>query len=78
MLRNALTIGFNDALISHGNQRFHSGDLDLWKKMKEGGFPDLIKEESGVNLKKLLETRVKRLIHATNLEYVAANCRKHW
>ena len=74
MLRNAITIGFNDALISHSNQRFHSGDLDLWKKMKEGGFPDLIKEENGVNLKKILETRVKRLIHATNLEYVAANC----
>ncbi len=74
MLRNALTIGFNDALISHGNQRFHSGDLDLWKKMKEGGFPDLIKEESRVNIEKPLETRVKRLIYATNLEYVAANC----
>ena len=60
----------NDALISHGNQRFHSGDLDLWKKMKEGGF-DLIKEESGVNLKMLLE-----ILFSTNLSY--ALIAKHW
>ena len=26
MLRNALTIGFNDALISHGNKRFQPGN----------------------------------------------------
>ena len=40
MLRNAITIGFNDALISHGNQRFQRGNLDLWKRMKQGEFPD--------------------------------------
>ena len=31
MLRNALTIGFNDALISHGNKRFQPGNEGLWK-----------------------------------------------
>ena len=34
MLRNALSIGFNDALTSHGNKRFQKGNEDLWKEMK--------------------------------------------
>ena len=37
MLRNALTIGFNDALIPISNQRFKTGNNDLWKEMKQGG-----------------------------------------
>ena len=36
MLRNALTIGFNDALISHSNKRFQAGNLDLWKEIRQG------------------------------------------
>ena len=50
MLRNALTIGFNVALASHGNQRFQKGNLGLSKEMKEGGVLDLIKEENDQNL----------------------------
>ena len=37
MLRNALTIGFNDTLIPISNQRFKTGNNDLWKEMKQGG-----------------------------------------
>ena len=73
MLRNALTIGFNDALISHGNQRFQKGNLGLWKEMKEGGFPDLIKEENDQNLNRLIVNKVKNLIHSTDIEHVASN-----
>ena len=40
MLRNALTIGFNDALISQSNMRFQPGNSELWKEMKRGDFPD--------------------------------------
>ena len=50
MLRNALTIGFNDALISHSNKRFQTGNLDLWKEMKQGDFPDLINEKNDKNI----------------------------
>ena len=58
MLRNALTIGFNDALISHSNKRFQSGSLDLWKEMKQGDLPDLIKEENDQNLFRFISDQV--------------------
>ena len=74
MLRNAITIGFNDALVSHSNQRFQRGNLDLWKEMKQGAFPDLVKEEKiDQNLNRLIVNRVKKLIHSTDFEYVASN-----
>ena len=74
MLRNALTIGFNDALHSFSNKRFKSGNLDLWKEMKKGDFPDLIKEENDQNLIKFITEKVRALIYSTDIEYVASNC----
>ena len=74
MLRNALTIGFNDALHSFSNKRFKSGNLDLWKEMKKGDFPDLIKEENDQNLIKVITEKVRALIYSTDIEYVASNC----
>ena len=53
MLRNALTICFNDALHSSSNKRFKTRNPDLWKEMKQGDFADLIKEENDQNLKKV-------------------------
>ena len=50
MLRNAITIGFNDALQSFSNKRFKPGNSDLWKEMKQGDFSALIKEENDKNL----------------------------
>ena len=35
MLRNALTICFNAFLLSYWNERFKSGNFDLWKEMKQ-------------------------------------------
>ena len=37
MLRDALTMGFNDALLSISNKRFNRGNIDLWKEMKKRG-----------------------------------------
>ena len=74
MLRNAITIGFNDALLSHSNKRFKTGNLNLWKEMKQGGFPDLIQEKNDQNLKELIIEKVKKLIFSTDVEYVASNC----
>ena len=74
MLRNALTIGFNDALISHGNMRFQPGNSELWKEMKRGDFPDLIKEKNDKNVYRYISDQVKKLILSTDIEYVASNC----
>ena len=38
-------MGFNDALLSISNNRFKSGNVDSWKEMKQGEFPDIIKEK---------------------------------
>ena len=72
--RNALTIGFNDALISHRNKRFQTENLDLWKEMKQGYLPDLIEEENDENLFKYISEQVKKLILSTNIEFVASTC----
>ncbi len=74
MLRNALTIGFNDALQSFSNKRFKPGNSDLWKEMKQGDFSALIKEENDKNLFKSIPEKVKALINSTDIEYVASNC----
>ena len=74
MLRNALTMGFNDALLSISNNRFKTGNVDLWKEMKQGEFPDLIKEESDQNFLRSIPKKVKALIASTDIEYVASNC----
>lgn len=74
MLRNAITIGFNDALVSYSNQRFQKGNLGLWKKMKQGYFPNLIKEESDPSLNRSTVNKVKNLINSTDIEYVVSNC----
>ena len=42
MLRNALSLGFNDNLIGISNKRFQEKNQDLWKDMKKGDFPDLL------------------------------------
>ena len=74
MLRNALTIGFNDALIAHGNRRFQLGNSDLWKEMKQGDFPDLINEKNDKNIYAYISDQVKKLILSTDIEYVASSC----
>ena len=56
------------------NKRFKTGNFDLWKEMKQGGFPDLIKEENNQNLLKSIPEKVKALINSTDIEYVASNC----
>ena len=74
MLRNALTIGLKCALMSISKNRFKTGIVDLWKEMKQGDFPDLIKEENDLNSIKFMTEKVKKLIYSTDVEYVAANC----
>ena len=48
MLRNALTNGFNDALLSYSNKRFKSWNFGFMERNAARGilFPDLAKQEN--------------------------------
>ena len=74
MLRNALTIGFNDALMSISKNMFKTRIVDLWKEMKWRELPALIKEENNQNLIKSIPEKVKAIINSTDIEYVAPKC----
>ena len=74
MLRNAITLGFNDNLIPISNERFKDGNTDLWKKMKTGEFPDLVSEKFSEENKKRASLAIRRLAFATDPEYVFNNC----
>ena len=41
--------------------------------MKQGGLPDLIKEENDQNLFRFISDQVKKLILSTDIEYVASS-----
>ncbi len=75
MLRNALSIGFNDNLMDISNKRFKEGNNDLWKDMKKGDFPDLLddtKLPEGVGEK--IKIKMSSLFEATEISYVLDNC----
>ena len=42
MLRNALTLGFNDNLLNVSNKRFSNTDDHLWTRLRSGNYEDLI------------------------------------
>ena len=71
MLRNALSLGFNDSLIGISNKRFDDGQGDLWKKMKGGNFPDLI-GDTGFSEKKITG-RLSSLFRGLDNEFVLNN-----
>ena len=46
MLRNALTLGFNDSLLEISNQRFSADKRNLWAELRSGELQDLISEST--------------------------------
>ena len=44
MLRNALTLGFNDSLLGITNQRFLANKENLWSDLQSGDMKDLISD----------------------------------
>ncbi len=74
MLRNALSIGFNDNLIGLSNQRFREGNHDLWKDMKKGDFPDLLDDsrlpEGAVEK---IKGKMRSLIRAMEKSFILDN-----
>lgn len=74
MLRNALSLGFNDNLIDISNKRFSEGNIDLWKDMKKGDFPDLLddtKLPEGVGEK--IKMKMSSLFEAIGISYILDN-----
>mgnify|MGYP001423977034 CR=1 FL=1 len=74
MLRNALSLGFNDNLLDVSNKRFTERKGDLWKEMKQGEFPDLL-DDSNLPIGALEEAKkqIISLIRATEKSYVLDN-----
>ena len=53
MLRNSLTIGFNDNLIEVSNQRFLKKKENLWAELQSGSIMDLIQKIMMKNILKI-------------------------
>ncbi len=75
MLRNALTLGFNDNLIGISNKRFEEENHDLWKDMKRGDFPDLL-EDTLVpkRVAEQIKGKISALMEAIEKSFILDNC----
>ena len=74
MLRNALSLGFNDNLLGISNKRFTEAKGDLWKEMKQGEFPDLLDDRNlPIGALESAKKQVISLIRATEKSYVLDN-----
>ena len=74
MLRNALTLGFNDSLIGISNQRFRANKDNLWSDLQSGDMKDLVsdnKDKKEIEKEKALFSQT---IAATDLDFVVKNC----
>jgi len=75
MLRNALTIGFNDNLVKISNKRFSNADNSFWARMKNGEYNDLIFDIKDKDAKsiKVHEKALLNTIAFTDLKFVMQN-----
>ena len=62
MLRNALTLGFNDTLLGITNRRFSEKKEDLWTQLQSGDIKDLVTNTTD---KKMIEEQ-KKVIQSNN------------
>ena len=74
MLRNALTLGFNDSLLGITNQRFLLNKENLWTDLQSGDMKDLV--SNNTDKKEIEEEKglLSQIIAATNLDFVIKNC----
>ena len=74
MLRNALTLGFNDSLLGITNQRFIANKENLWTDLQSGDLKDLVSNTT--DKKKIEEQKdlFSQIIVATDLDFVIKNC----
>ena len=75
MLRNALTLGFNDNLTEISNKRFSKADDSLWTRLRGGEYDDLIFDIEDEDTKsiKLHEDKLMDTIEVTDLKFVMQN-----
>ena len=74
MLRNALTLGFNDTLLGITNRRFSEKKEDLWTQLQSGDIKDLVTNTTD---KKMIEEEKKlfsQIIVKTDIDFVIKNC----
>ena len=75
MLRNALTLGFNDNLLEISNKRFSKADDNLWTRLRMGRYDDLIFDIQDEDTKsvKFHEKALMATIAFTDLKFVMQN-----
>ncbi len=74
MLRNALTLGFNDSLIGITNQRFSENKEDLWTELQSGNIKDLVSNTKDKKKIARQKSIFSQIIVATDLDFVIKNC----
>ena len=74
MLRNSLTLGFNDALSKISNERFIEGNYSLWTDLKKNDFPDLVFDISD-DIQRDFHLKLFRYVaEITDLTFLMKNC----
>ena len=74
MLRNALTLGFNDSLLGITNQRFLANKENLWSDLQSGDMKDLVSENTDKREFEKEKRLFRQIIAATDLNFVVKNC----
>ena len=74
MLRNALTLGFNDSLLGITNQRFLSNKEHLWTDLQSGDMKDLVSNNTDKREIEKEKALFSQIIAATDLDFVIENC----
>lgn len=74
MLRNALTLGFNDSLLGITNQRFLRNKENLWSDLQSGDMKDLVSENTDKREFEKEKRLFRQIIAATDLNFVVKNC----
>lgn len=74
MLRNALTIGFNDNLLSISNKRFKDNNPNYWLEIRKSNLEDIISEEDETEPERSRYLRLMHLIRLTDIKFVHNNC----
>ena len=74
MLRNALTLGFNDSLLGVTNQRFLANKENLWSDLQSGDMKDLVSDNTDKREIEKEKGLLGQIIAATDLDFVVKNC----
>ena len=74
MLRNALTLGFNDTLLGITNRRFSEKKGDLWTELQSGDIKDLVTNTTDQKMIEEEKRLFSQIISYTDIDFVIKNC----